>query len=314
MATSETEYYNRLDLIVVRIGTVTARRLFEKRVVDLKPENEDRNTWTVDKFMDLKRKEIMHMRPKNTIKFHLYPNLPNERDYTKWDISTLVFVLTRVCELDDTSRTALDTFKDIRNYLDHLENPAVKLVTYQKKLADLKQNHDLCLRDINDRTFEAEQKKLFHGFEHEPLSVSDVTKFYHKKTKEQKEMKAILTNNQKDTKAILRKLEKLEERMGVQDFPPATERRDLDIDDDIVQQFVTFLSSCLPGAEESNVNDNNSVVTEYDRQGPSVEYETESIPVPDLPLHLQSGEDEAETEGRTFRFDTGRMPFHESKQ
>ncbi|XP_045159441.1 uncharacterized protein LOC123524900 isoform X2 [Mercenaria mercenaria] len=274
MATSETEYYNRLDLIVVRIGTVTARRLFEKRVVDLKPENEDRNTWTVDKFMDLKRKEIMHMRPKNTIKFHLYPNLPNERDYTKWDISTLVFVLTRVCELDDTSRTALDTFKDIRNYLDHLENPAVKLVTYQKKLADLKQNHDLCLRDINDRTFEAEQKKLFHGFEHEPLSVSDVTKFYHKKTKEQKEMKAILTNNQK----------------------------------------VTFLSSCLPGAEESNVNDNNSVVTEYDRQGPSVEYETESIPVPDLPLHLQSGEDEAETEGRTFRFDTGRMPFHESKQ
>ncbi|XP_053394445.1 uncharacterized protein LOC128555626 isoform X2 [Mercenaria mercenaria] len=203
MATARTEYYNRIDLITVRVGTAVVKKLFEKRVDDLKPENRDINTWNVDAFMEVNRRCILQKRPSETKKFHLYPKQPKQRDYTTWDSLTFIYVLIGVCKLDERTRGNLHKLRDIRNRVHHLNEPVMKLEDYQEILKHLKEILESCFTAINADNFKTAIMNEFYELEHGTLSVSDLTKFYHERTEQhKKQMESIMTKQSNDDPSL----------------------------------------------------------------------------------------------------------------
>ncbi|XP_053394444.1 uncharacterized protein LOC128555626 isoform X1 [Mercenaria mercenaria] len=239
MATARTEYYNRIDLITVRVGTAVVKKLFEKRVDDLKPENRDINTWNVDAFMEVNRRCILQKRPSETKKFHLYPKQPKQRDYTTWDSLTFIYVLIGVCKLDERTRGNLHKLRDIRNRVHHLNEPVMKLEDYQEILKHLKEILESCFTAINADNFKTAIMNEFYELEHGTLSVSDLTKFYHERTEQhKKQMESIMTKQSNDIRKIGKQLDELLKRKNQKEvnFPPEREGTD-QTTDDINEQF-----------------------------------------------------------------------------
>lgn len=175
MSTVDTEKYTRINLMLVKSGTMLTRRLFLQSIKDLSPIGHE---YTVDEFLNKHKKKILTTETGRNKRHTIYPSSGNT-NLDNWDLYLFCFVLEETCSLHPTNKMDIQKLQKMRNKLCHLKEPTLDTREFDDKLSKLKIIFGRTQQLINDPEFENSLNADMRNFETGPLSATDIVKFYH---------------------------------------------------------------------------------------------------------------------------------------
>lgn len=142
---------SNLCYLLLHGGTKVCRALFEKRVYDLKPLEENPKTWTVEKVLQLNRTKLeFKLKREEKMKLALvFPVAPRTTDINLWDVSLLCLILRETCGLSHELRMYLQQLRKERNKIvHHLNDADIDDSKYEKRFEKLK----ICIQRVLSET------------------------------------------------------------------------------------------------------------------------------------------------------------------
>lgn len=176
MATTGTEKYSRIVLILVKGGTKITRTLFEKRVICLSPAE---GVLTVNDFLLRNKAAILQEKVGKSKEFTYFPRNGGETDTGIWDMPMFCYILTQVCDLTPALCMYVRKLQKIRNKLSHMNDPTLSDTVYAEYIEKVDCCFQKCLEEINDTAFTARLDELVSSFKEGPLVLDDTLKTIH---------------------------------------------------------------------------------------------------------------------------------------
>ncbi|XP_053391889.1 uncharacterized protein LOC128554629 [Mercenaria mercenaria] len=173
MATAGMGRQSRLCVILVKVGTPVAKKVFEKRVKDLTPTNHNPSPWTVDEFLLANKPKIKLLKLHSHMWSKIFPVQSHKVKLQQWDLALLCTILTECCDLRPDIRLDICQLRKSRNNFFHMSEPSIDDHKYQHYLTKLKVIFDRCLKEINDDAFTTEMNKMFEDLEQGQFSQVD---------------------------------------------------------------------------------------------------------------------------------------------
>lgn len=175
MATSDTEKYVRINLMLVKGGTLLTKRLFTKRVKDLSPPGVE---LTVEQFLNNNRTTILNTRTGKNYESAIYPP-SGDTDIDKWDLYLLCFILQEVGNLIYINKKDIEKLQGMRNKLFHLPQPVLNAAVYEERLVKTKTIFTRTCDLIGDDIFKKEIMDIIEAFEKQPIAVEELALLNH---------------------------------------------------------------------------------------------------------------------------------------
>lgn len=166
MPSSNTENYARIVLIIANCGTLLTKKLFEKRVKDLFPND------TISGFLDEHKTEIG--KAEKHIQRTLFPRY-GEINIQKWDLTIFCFLL-QMCNLEKINKCDIQNLKDMRNDIYHLPKPSLSVSEFQSRIVEINTIFERTCNLIDDEVFKKEFSEIFARLKKDMDFVKELVK------------------------------------------------------------------------------------------------------------------------------------------
>lgn len=173
MATTGTEKHARLSIMLMKGGTKITRRLFEKRVVQLTPNNHTPSPWTVDDFLLVNKEKILKFKDGRNKERIFFPGVTDKTNLHHWDLSMFCFILLESADVSREVCMDIEKLRKLRNKLCHLSEPSLEMDTYNNYLDKIEIIFERILKVIGETTLENEINDMLKSIKEGPLSIDD---------------------------------------------------------------------------------------------------------------------------------------------
>lgn len=157
-------------------------RLFTKRYNELKPDDCEPGTWTLDQFLQVNKQTILSHRDGRSWEWILFPTGNTKANIERWDSSLMCFLLIEVCKLG--SKVLTSNLKMLTEYLhkiEKFENDSFDQYKYENYLIELKSIISFCLSEIKDPELTRKIDEVYNNLERENLTKKENFKQTNKK-------------------------------------------------------------------------------------------------------------------------------------
>lgn len=160
MALSDHAKKSNIIYLVSVGGTKLCKALLLKKVEVLRPNNINHDDWSMDKFLDINRNEIL---PKlnNTSKNIVFPSDTSQSNLEKWDICAFCCVLMEACHLDSLLRMSINQLRKIRNKFFHWGDLPIDDYKYDHNITKLDDIFKKFLDELNDDELRSRINNMF---------------------------------------------------------------------------------------------------------------------------------------------------------
>lgn len=161
MAMSNKAKVSNLSYLTENVGTKVCRALFQKRYTDIRPENENPATWSVDMFLKANMKNIILLNLSQNSEQVLFPAEGKKTNISSWDLSLVLKILRATCELSKDLENKLLDLQTLRNELAHLGDSNIDDVKYNRYVKHIQHIYDEVLKELKNKELENTIQEIF---------------------------------------------------------------------------------------------------------------------------------------------------------